>query len=397
MPSAIAFNSGSRTGQLVVSGGLRYADIEYAITSSINRNSYPGINWYSPINPGNGQLVLISNTFTQSIGNGGLSSNPVFYITNTSEEALIGTSTSNPSYTGSLNRLPDTRNQRFTTTASALQFLAESGKYMLVNFTYPNIITDGLTAVYDASFYSSYPTTGSKWYDIDGGTQILPGSGSLFNTPSYDRTGDSGSLSFNGTDQYAQLTGSYINRLNGTIISWFTIGNNNSPQVRGIITNSGSATAGVNTFGWGFSSTVPSEGATITALRATAGTGSSGPNLLIGSGSLGIISGSAGISATTSNNTTFRFAAITWDLTTSTGAYAEPNLNNGGSPWFMPNVKPTDNTQVALNTWIGVGGAATHAGYANTKIGAIYFYNRKMTTAEISASYAITRTKYGGT
>jgi hypothetical protein len=395
MPSAIAFNSGSRTGQLVVSGGLRYADIEYAITSSINRNSYPGINWYSPINPGNGQLVLISNTFTQSIGNGGLSSNPVFYITNTSEEALIGTSTSNPSYTGSLNRLPDTRNQRFTTTASALQFLAESGKYMLVNFTYPNIITDGLTAVYDASFYSSYPTTGDKWYDIDGGDPTLPGSGSLFNTPLYDRTGDSGSLSFNGTNQYAQLTGSYINRLNGTIISWFTVGNNGAANIRGIITNSGSATAGVNAFGWGFSSVVNGDNTAI-ILRATAGTGSSGPNFLIGSGS-GIISGSAGISATTSNNTTFRFAAITWDSTTSTGAYAEPNLSNGGSPWFMPNVKPTDNTQVAPNTWVGTGGATTPSGYANTKIGAIYFYNRKMTTAEISASYAITRTKYGGT
>jgi len=395
MPSAIAFNSGSRTGQLVVSGGLRYADIEYAITSSIVRNSY-GINWYSPINPGNGQLVLISNTFTQSIGNGGLSSNPVFYITNTSEEALIGTSTSNPSYTGSLNRLPDTRNQRFTTTASALQFLAESGKYMLVNFTYPNIITNGLTAVYDASFYSSYPTTGDKWYDIDGGTQILPGSGSLVNTPSYDRTGDSGSLSFNGINQYAQLTGSYINKSEGTIISWFTVGNNGGPQIRGIITNSGSATLGVNAFGWGFSSVSSGDNQPI-VLRAVAGTGSSGPNFLVGSGSTGIISGSAGTSAAINDNTTFRFAAITWDLTTSTGAYAEPNLNNGGSPWFMPNVKPTDNTQVALSTWIGVGGAATPASYANTKIGAIYFYNRKMTTAEISASYAITRTKYGGT
>jgi len=394
VPSAIAYNTGSRTGQLIVSGGLRYADIEYAITSSIVKNSY-GINWYSPINPGDGQLVLISNTHTQSIGAGGLNSNPVFYITNTSEEALIGTSTSNPSYTGSLNRLSDTQNQRFTTTASALQFLAESGKYMLVNFTYPNIITNGLTAVYDASFYSSYPTTGNKWYDIDGGAQILPGSGSLFNTPLYDRTGDSGSLSFNALDQYAQLTGSYINKSEGTIISWFTIGNNGGAQVRGIITNSGSATAGVNAFGWGFSSVVNGDNTPI-ILRATAGTGSSGPNFLIGSGS-GIISGSTGVSATTSNNTTFRFAAITWDLNTSTGAYAEPNLNNGGSPWFMPNVKPTDNTQVAPNIWVGAGGSVSPAGYANTKIGAIYFYNRKMTTAEISASYAITRTKYGGT
>ena len=391
MPSAIAYNTGSRTGQLIVSGGLRYADIEYAITSSIVRNSY-GINWYSPINPGNGQLVLISNTHTQSIGNGGLSSNPVFYITNTSEEALIGTSTSNPSYTGSLNRLPDTRNQRFTTTASALQFLAESGKYMLVNFTYPNIITNGLTAVYDASFYSSYPTTGSKWYDIDGGAQILPGSGSLFNTPSYDRTGDSGSLSFDGTNQYAQLTGSYINKSEGTIISWFTVNGNSVGAIRGIITNSGSATAGVSAFGWGFSSQVSLENAPIT-LRAVAGTGSSATSVLVNSGT---ISGSA-TSAATSNNTTFRFAAITWDLTTSTGAYAEPNLSNGGSPWFMPNVKPTDTTQVAPDIWVGAGGAGTPAGYANTKIGAIYFYNRKMTTAEISASYAITRTKYGGT
>jgi hypothetical protein len=396
MPSAIAYNTGSRTGQLIVSGGLRYADIEYAITSSIDRNSY-GINWYSPINPANGQLVLISNTFAQSIGNGGLNSNPVFYITGTSEEALIGTSISNPSYTGSLNRLSDIQNQRFTTTASALQYLAESGKYMLVNFTYPNIITDGLTAVYDASFYSSYPTTGSKWYDINGGNQTPPRSSSLPNAPTYIRTGDSGNLAFNGTNQYAQLTGSYINQSSGTIIAWFTLVGISGATLRGIITNSGSASGGVSSFGWGFSYQAAFEGLAVQNLRAVGGTGSIGGNLLIGSGSNGIISGSAGVEAAVADNTTFRFAAITWDSTTTTGAYAEPNLSNGGSPWFMPNIKPTDTTQVAPNTWVGAGGPGSPAGYAKTNIGAIYFYNRKMTTAEISASYAITRTKYGGT
>jgi hypothetical protein len=55
----------------------------------------------------------------------------------------------------------------YSTVAQALSGLTAGG-FMAVNGDYPNIVTDGLTTNLDATLVSSYPNTGTDWYDLSG-------------------------------------------------------------------------------------------------------------------------------------------------------------------------------------------------------------------------------------
>ena len=76
----------------------------------------------------------------------------------------------------------------------------------------PKIITDGLVLAFDAGNTKSYPGSGTTWTDLsgNGNTGTLNGVG--FNGS------NGGSLSFDGTDDYVQLTSA--NYYTETIIVW---------------------------------------------------------------------------------------------------------------------------------------------------------------------------------
>jgi hypothetical protein len=180
MPQPIAYNTGSQT-----SGSLKLNGIEYAISSSIVSGSN-GQRWFSSVNPGNG-IVLVTNSFTQSYSTY-QNSTPLFYTASALTEAAI---------TGAINGLPDRFGQvPFTTTASAFAWVANSRKYFMMNYEYPQIVTDGLVVLNDAKFLASYPTTQSIWYDISG----FNNSGSLINGPLFN---SNGWINFDGSDDYA--------------------------------------------------------------------------------------------------------------------------------------------------------------------------------------------------
>ncbi len=61
----------------------------------------------------------------------------------------------------------------------------------------PKLITDGLVLSVDAANKSSYPNTGTVWYDLSGNTNNLD----LIGSPTYSN----GYFTLNGTSQYAQL------------------------------------------------------------------------------------------------------------------------------------------------------------------------------------------------
>ena len=65
----------------------------------------------------------------------------------------------------------------------------------------PRIVTDGLVLCLDAASKRSYPGTGATWYDISGNGNHF----NLYNTPTFD-SDNGGSISFNGTDEYARST-----------------------------------------------------------------------------------------------------------------------------------------------------------------------------------------------
>ncbi len=65
----------------------------------------------------------------------------------------------------------------------------------------PNIIEDGLILSIDASDKNSYPGSGTNWYDISGNNNHF----TLYNGVAYS-TSNGGSLSFDGTNDYAAST-----------------------------------------------------------------------------------------------------------------------------------------------------------------------------------------------
>ena len=168
MPQPVACNTGSQTP-----GSLRLSGIEYAISSSITSGSN-NQRWFSAVNPGNG-VVFITSNYTQSFGTYATSV-PLFFTASDYTVTAV---------TGAINGLPDRFGQvPFTDTSSALQWVAQSGRYFMMNYEYPTIVTDQLSTLLNYNFWGSYPTVGSTWYDVSGKSAL----GSLTNF-TYDDSG----------------------------------------------------------------------------------------------------------------------------------------------------------------------------------------------------------------
>jgi hypothetical protein len=196
MPQPIAYNTGSQT-----SGSIKLFGIEYAISSSIVSGSN-NQRWFSSVNPGNG-IVFVTSNYTQSFGTY-QASVPLFFTASDYIAAAI---------TGAINGLPDRFGQvPFTTTSSAYAWVQNSGKYFMMNYEYPQIVTDKLVLNLDASFLASYPTTASTWYDLSGNEN----NGTLVNGPTFDN----GSIVFDGVDDYVTTQTGIVFGANVTYNAW---------------------------------------------------------------------------------------------------------------------------------------------------------------------------------
>ena len=82
---------------------------------------------------------------------------------------------------------------------------------MFPRFLGENIVTSGLVLYLDAGYPSSYPTTGTTWYDVSG----YGNNGTLVNGPTYN-SDDGGSIVFDGVDDYVDI-GYKLNLLNNDI------------------------------------------------------------------------------------------------------------------------------------------------------------------------------------
>ena len=82
--------------------------------------------------------------------------------------------------------------QNYTTVAECLVYYQTQDDKLCVNREIENIVTDGLILNLDAGHVSSYPESGTTWYDLSGGGN----DGSLVNGPTYS----GGSMVFDGVD-----------------------------------------------------------------------------------------------------------------------------------------------------------------------------------------------------
>ena len=78
---------------------------------------------------------------------------------------------------------------------AALAWIATQSNLLAFRSSLPNIVTDGLVLALDAQQISSYPTTGSTWYDLSGNGD----DGTLINGPTFD---SNGAIVFDGVDNY---------------------------------------------------------------------------------------------------------------------------------------------------------------------------------------------------
>lgn len=108
---------------------------------------------------------------------------------------------------------------------------------MLPRFVGENIVSSGLVLYLDAGYSTSYPGTGTSWFNVAG----TPGAtGTLFNSPTYSPS-NGGILTFDGTDDYATVpfttnypdfTINFFFRLTGakTYSYAFSTGNGNASE-----------------------------------------------------------------------------------------------------------------------------------------------------------------------
>jgi hypothetical protein len=125
--------------------------------------------------------------------------------------------------------------------SSSLAWIGTQSNLMAANFEYENIVTSGSLLNLDAGFVGSYPTTASNWYDISGNAS----NGTLTNGPTFD-SANSGSIVFDGVDDFALCTGSFT-LTSATFVTWIKR-NGDQGQYDGILFSRGTNTTGMNFF-----------------------------------------------------------------------------------------------------------------------------------------------------
>jgi hypothetical protein len=143
--------------------------------------------------------------------------------------------------------------QSFTTSGQCLNWFATQTDKMIFNIDYPAIVTSGLVLNLDAGFTPSYPTTATTWYDVSSGGN----NGTLTNGPTFN-SDNSGSIVFDGVDDYVNLGDNSVFNFSGSVsftcTVWANITSYGRPHTA-IVTRSGNYphygwTFGINSTGY---------------------------------------------------------------------------------------------------------------------------------------------------
>ena len=199
-----AFNTGSNT-----SGSLKTGNVDFAYSPVVSSGSFNKIWSDAPVQAAG--VTIITDSFTQSLSTAA-NARPIYYSAKYTPLEPNSTTILN-----TINKLPERKNQTlFTTAGSALEWINQSGKYLLVNNSVPQIFPSGNVYYIDVEDLSSYPGSGSYWYDISG----YKNRGVLINDPSYNVTNNY--ISFDGTND--SFTSSLDIGVNSTFEFTFKLG-----------------------------------------------------------------------------------------------------------------------------------------------------------------------------
>ncbi len=162
---------------------------------SIGQESTPTANSYFPEYISNFRIVKGTAVYTSSF------TAPTAPLTAVANTSLL-TCNAATIVDGSINNFTITNNGA-ATVSSITPFVVSSGGMSLKKvFADPvtSIVTSGLVLNLDASNASSYPGSGTSWFDLSGNNN----NGTLVNGPTFD-SANGGSIVFDGTNDYVDL------------------------------------------------------------------------------------------------------------------------------------------------------------------------------------------------
>ena len=178
--------------QTIVSGSLLANQISYVVDGQGRnyRGGFGGLSWMSEVQAEN-NVIFIGNT--TSIGRGPANS-PLFYPAFNNTDANI---------TYAVNNLPGSPGD-FLTSTRAYNWAATNNFFINNSDNpIPKINADGMVLYLDANQPTSYPTTGTSWYDLSGNATIF----TLYNNPIWN---PGGWIEFDGTDDSADTNASIL-------------------------------------------------------------------------------------------------------------------------------------------------------------------------------------------
>jgi hypothetical protein len=179
MPQPVSYNPGTP-----VSGSIQENSISYVVDGQ-NRNyrgGFGGLSWMSEV-PAANNVIFIGNSVSLGRGPANI---PLFYPSYNNSAANI---------IYAANTLPGSP-RNFTTTGSAYNWAATNNFFINNSDNpIPRINGDSLGLYIDANQPTSYPQTGTTWYDLSGKTN----NSTFINGPSWN---SNGWVVFDGVDDY---------------------------------------------------------------------------------------------------------------------------------------------------------------------------------------------------
>jgi hypothetical protein len=331
----MAYNAGSNQNW-----ALNTDRVSVAVNNSVDLTN---LDWCPTCGVCNNYNLLIDSYFMNKTDEA--SAFMLCYCTNDlSDESLINL----------INRVARAKSEGpFLTLLDAMDWAITNGVFV-TNQNYPQIVTSGNTLNLDAGLPSSYPKTGTVWYDL---TNNPNNNGTLVNGVTYN-SGSKGYLNFNGVNRYISFTTPTnipISNSNYTISVWFmpgsiTIGN------EGLV-------------GWGNYGTTNQ----VNAFKLTP----TGLSNYWGSNDLNV--------TTTLSNGNWYNAVATFNGTTR-GIWVNGSLIGSDTP-------TGHNVPNANNLTIGLTNTTE---YYNGIISEVQIFNRGLTSNEIVSNYNALLTRYNG-
>jgi len=232
-----------------------------------------------------------------------------------------------------------------------------------------NIVRDGLVAWYDVLFQTSYPDSGTTWYDLSGNEE----DGTLVNGVGYD-SANGGSLTFDGSNDYVTLPSSLIPATsNWTWSCWFNL---DTLVAGGVLYCQYIASAGNGRFIIEFEGTAGANQYKLN-LRLLSGSGYSS---YIVYSTLVPTTGTSYNVAITRNSNTYKIyvdgSLDTTDTTAFTASLLQTTPLIGGRTNSVSSPTPAQ------------------AGFLDGKIYSTYIYNRALTDTEVQHNYNQTKGRF---